>query len=174
MAAGSDRVDEAVFGRRSSAVSEQPRDASLSALRSGAAAGVPEHAFRTRQPVAPGEVVTPAHSTVAFVDAGPRGRVTAVAGGRPVPGTTNPFFGNFLGRYVPGPRGSCTLRGDAACRAGLEVPVIPASDRADEPMIDAGHTKAFTAVDSPRRCPSRSVVRIGHTEDRLCSRRLSW
>lgn len=85
----------------------------------------PEHTFRNRQPVTPGEVVQleiPLSPSATLFRAGDELRLL-VAGRNLEP--RNPLFGHFPAHYLPSARGRCTLHWDADRPARLEVPIIP-------------------------------------------------
>ncbi|MBS1905275.1 MAG: CocE/NonD family hydrolase [Actinobacteria bacterium] len=85
----------------------------------------PEHAFRTRRPLAPGEVVRldiPLSPSATLFRAGDALRLL-VAGRYPEP--RNPLFGHFPAHYESSSRGRCVLHWDAQRPARLDVPVIP-------------------------------------------------
>jgi putative CocE/NonD family hydrolase len=86
----------------------------------------PEHTFLTPQLLTEGEVVQldiALSASATLFRAGESLRLL-VAGRYLEP--RNPFFGHFPARYVPSPRGTCTLHWGAERPARLEIPVIPA------------------------------------------------
>jgi predicted acyl esterase len=85
----------------------------------------PEHAFRTLQPLVPGEQVEariPLSSSATLFDAGESLRLI-VAGRYLEP--RNPLFGHFPVHYERSARGTATIHWSPARPSTLEIPVIP-------------------------------------------------